>query len=105
MDKGFTREVEMKELTLGANLPALAETLDFLKPPEMQCVNCWHRWKPKQHFRDTPKCPVCQSTWLITAESINMALRKEHVHKLPLLSPGLTSAGPPANRGARSRIG
>jgi len=34
MDKDFIREVEMKGLTLGADLPALAETLDFLKPPD-----------------------------------------------------------------------
>ncbi len=57
-----------------------AEIPDYLKPPEMQCVNCWHRWKPEQHFRDTPRCPECGSTWLITVESINMALRKEHEH-------------------------
>jgi len=56
---------------------------DCLKPPEMQCVNCWHRWKPEQHFRDTPRCPDCGSFWLITVEAIKMGLRKEHEHKLP----------------------
>ena len=59
------------------------EIPDCLKPPEMQCVNCWHRWKPAEWFKNPPKCPVCQSTWLIKVEDINTALRKEHEHKLP----------------------
>ena len=73
MDKNFIREVEMKGLTLGADLPALAEIPDCLKPPEMQCVNCWHRWKPEQHFRDTPRCPGCGSTWLVRVDYLNLA--------------------------------
>ena len=63
------------------------DTLDQLdyceRRPELQCVNCWHRWKPEQYFRDTPRCPECGSTWLIMVEAIKMGLRKEHEHKLP----------------------
>jgi len=61
----------------------MAEIPDILKPPEMQCVNCWHRWQPEEHFRDTPRCPECGSTWLIAVESLNMGLRREHEHRLP----------------------
>jgi len=53
----------------------MPETPDCLKPPEMQCVNCWHRWKPEQHFRDTPRCPECGSTWLVRVDYLNLALR------------------------------
>jgi len=63
------------------------QTPDCLKPPEMQCVKCWHRWKPGQNFRDMPKCPECGSTWLVSVESLNMGLRKEHEHKLPWWTP------------------
>lgn len=48
---------------------------DCLKPPEMQCVNCWYRWKPEQEFRDTPRCPECGSTWLVRVDYLNLALR------------------------------
>jgi len=51
------------------------EIPDCLKPPEMQCVNCWHRWKPEQHFRDTPRCPRCGSIWLVRVDYLNLALR------------------------------
>ncbi len=53
----------------------MTEPSDFLKPPEMQCVNCWHRWKPEHHFRDTPRCPECGSTWLVRVDYLNLALR------------------------------
>lgn len=57
-----------------------ARQLELLRPPGLQCVSCWHRWQPAEWFKNTPKCPVCQSTWLIKVEDINMALRKEHEH-------------------------
>jgi len=57
----------------------MAEPSDFLKSPEMQCVNCWHRWKPEQHFRDTPRCPECGSTWLVRVDYLNLALRLSQV--------------------------
>jgi len=53
---------------------------DVLRPPKLQCVTCWHRWQPAEWFKTTPKCPFCQSTWLIKVEDINMALRKAHDH-------------------------
>jgi len=53
----------------------MTEIPDCLKPPEMQCVNCWHRWKPEQHFRDTPRCPGCGSAWLVRVDYLNLALR------------------------------
>ena len=53
----------------------MTEIPECLKPPEMQCVNCWHRWKPEQHFRDMPRCPECGSTWLVRVDYLNLALR------------------------------
>ena len=46
---------------------------DVLRLPKLQCVTCWHRWQPAEWFKNTFKCPVCQSTWLIKVEDINVA--------------------------------
>lgn len=63
------------------------EIPDCLKPPEMQCVNCWHRWKPEQAFRDTPRCPACGSTWLVRVDYLNLALRLSQGEAVAPVSP------------------
>lgn len=50
--------------------------MKFPKLPEIRCLRCRHRWKPRTN--EVRQCPKCKSAWFDRPKEINGLLKENN---------------------------